>query len=174
MEIATIQQQIDLQTAKNFESPQEISFTVYGLAQPAGSKRPFAIKNKAGEPVMKNGRPLIVTVDANPNAGEWKQQVAKAARVAYQGQLIDGPVSAEFNFFRPRPAGHFGQNGLNKKGRETNSPVSKPDLLKLARGVEDALTGIVWRDDSQIVTEALMKLWGEPARVEIIIRKLEG
>ena len=38
-----------------------------------------------------------------------------------------------------------------------------PDVLKLARGVEDALTGIVWRDDAQIVNESLNKVVGAAA-----------
>jgi Holliday junction resolvase RusA-like endonuclease len=43
----------------------------------------------------------------------------------------------------------------------------KPDVLKLARAVEDALTGILYRDDAQIVTEVLRKRYGDPPRVEI-------
>lgn len=39
-----------------------------------------------------------------------------------------------------------------------------PDVLKLARGVEDALTGIVWRDDAQIVNESLSKVVVAPPR----------
>ena len=46
-------------------------------------------------------------------------------------------------------------------------------MLKLARAVEDALTGIVWRDDAQIVDEQLSKVYGEPARVEVDVAELE-
>jgi len=42
-------------------------------------------------------------------------------------------------------------------------------VLKLARGVEDALSGILYMDDAQIVSERLTKLYGSPARVEITV-----
>ena len=44
-------------------------------------------------------------------------------------------------------------------------PTTKPDLLKLARGVEDAMSGIVYRDDAQITTEYLAKWYAEDGRV---------
>jgi len=37
------------------------------------------------------------------------------------------------------------------------------------RAVEDALKGVVYVDDAQIVSELLDKRWGEPARVEVVI-----
>ena len=40
-------------------------------------------------------------------------------------------------------------------------------LLKLTRAVEDALTGLVWRDDAQVVDEVLSKRYGAPERVEV-------
>jgi Holliday junction resolvase RusA-like endonuclease len=45
-------------------------------------------------------------------------------------------------------------------------------VLKLARAVEDALTGVVWRDDAEIVAEGLAKLYGTPERVEISITEV--
>lgn len=139
-----------------------ITFTVYGRPQPAGSKRGFPIKRA-------NGSIGVAISDDNPKSRDWKNAVASAAREVYHGDLLRGPLLLKLTFHRPRPGGHFGATGLNKKGRETEHPVSKPDLLKLARGVEDALTGIVWADDAQIVEEVLSKQWGEPSRVEIEI-----
>ena len=50
-----------------------------------------------------------------------------------------------------------------------SAPVFKdtaPDLSKLWRAVEDSLTGIVYKDDSQVVQLALQKRWGTRARVD--------
>jgi Holliday junction resolvase RusA-like endonuclease len=143
-----------------------ITFTVFGEARPAGSKRAFAIR-RGGVPT---GR--IAVMDANPKAKDWKQQVSCAAREAYAGELLTGPLRVTLQFYRPRPGGHYGANGLNKKGRESIAPTTKPDVLKLARGVEDACTGVIWRDDAQIVAELIVKEWGEPARVEVLVEKL--
>jgi hypothetical protein len=53
-------------------------------------------------------------------------------------------------------------------------PTAKPDLLKLGRAVEDAMSGIIYRDDSQIVEEALLKHYGDKPGVDIIIEKITG
>jgi Holliday junction resolvase RusA-like endonuclease len=36
-------------------------------------------------------------------------------------------------------------------------PVVMPDATKLLRGLEDALTGVVWHDDAQIVSQHVEK-----------------
>lgn len=135
-----------------------ISFVVYGNAKAAGSKRGF----------MAGGK--VRVVDANPNSKPWKQEVAAvgAQAMAHAGlSLLTGPLSVAFVFYATRPKGHYGRNGLLPSARPY--PCVKPDVLKLARGVEDALTSIVWNDDAQIVTEWITKLYGEPARVEISV-----
>lgn len=146
-----------------------IRFTVYGVPAPAGSKRAFIIKPKGGGPLR------ATVTDANPNARDWKNAVATQAIVARNGQpsLLTGPLSFVARFYRPRPRGHYGKAGLNKKGRETPFPISKPDAGKLARGTVDALTKVIWFDDAQIVDERSIKLWGEPARCEIEIAEVE-
>lgn len=151
-----------------------ITFTVFGKAEPAGSKTSQVIYRN-GQPVTKNGRVITATRDANPKSADWKLQVAAAARAAYTGPLLTGPLSFTLTAYRIRGAGHFSKTtgAMNKNGRETPYPISKPDLLKLTRGIEDACTGIVWRDDAQIVDEHLFKRWGEPARIEVKIERMQ-
>lgn len=149
----------------------QIAFTVYGKTEPAGSKNSYVPLDRNGNPYRRAGGGVMVqTVDANKNAKSWKSQVAAAAGAAYRGELLTGPLKVTFQFFRPRPGGHFTSKGqLSKAGREAIAPTTKPDVLKLARAVEDACTGVLWRDDAQIVLEVLAKEWGEPARVEVIV-----
>ena len=151
-----------------------ITFTVYGKPQPAGSKRSMLLRGKGGRLILNKttGEPIINTVDDNDKAVGWKSSIAAAARQAFRGSLLRGPLAVKFVFYRPRPGGHYSKATglLNKTGRETPQPISKPDVLKLARCAEDALTGVVWLDDAQITKEIIEKEWGEPARVEITIR----
>lgn len=137
-------------------------FTVFGTARPAGSKRAFVRGKRAH------------VVDANPNAKPWKLQVAQVAGEAMQdADLFEGPLSVGFIFYVARPKGHYTSKGeLSAKGRRTPYPAKKPDVLKLARAVEDALSGVVYRDDAQIVEEYLSKRWGTPERVEIAVQAL--
>lgn len=136
---------------------------VHGEAQPAGSKRAFVNP--------KNGRAIVT--DANSKAKPWKSQVAQVvgsvlAEHPEIGALWDGPIALELIFYRPRPASHYGtgKNAGILKPSAPAYPVGRPDALKLARGVEDALSGVLYRDDARIVDELLRKRWGE-ARVEI-------
>jgi Holliday junction resolvase RusA-like endonuclease len=126
-----------------------VEFFVAGIAKPAGSKRGFFIK--------KLNR--VIITDANPNSRDWKTDVSKAAQEAYIGPVLEAPLKVTLQFFVPRPRGHYG-SGKNENKLRATAPVypkSKPDLLKLARGVEDAMSGIIYKDDAQIVVENLYK-----------------
>lgn len=58
------------------------------------------------------------------------------------------------------------------EGQRKPWPTSKPDLLKLARGVEDALTGIVYEDDAQIVFETMRKQWSQIEGVQVRVQEM--
>lgn len=139
-----------------------LQFTVLGHAAAAGSKRAF--KNP------RTGK--VMVTDANRLAKPWKQEVAAVAYDHHHGELLTGPLEVTMTFHVPRPRGHYGsgRNHGQVKSSAPAHPAVKPDVLKLARGVEDALTGIVWRDDAQIVSEHIHKRYGTPERVEIEIR----
>lgn len=153
-----------------------ITFKVHGVAQPAGSKKAFVPTNKhTGQPFRRKGGGIVVNVtDDNSKSKGWKQEVAWAARQAYDGPLLAGPIRMTIAFYRVRPKGHFTPKGAqSKKGQETPFPISKPDLLKLTRGVEDALTKVIWADDAQVVDHRLTKHWGESAYIEVLIEPIE-
>lgn len=142
-----------------------ITITVYGEAQPAGSKRGFVIKDK------NTGKQRAIITDANGKSRDWKTHVAQAAGEQYKGELLRGPIQVAMLFVKPRPKSHYTSKGTLTKSAPREW-IGKPDVLKLSRGVEDALSGVVYADDSQIVTEVLQKRFGEPARCEIEIREL--
>lgn len=141
-----------------------IAFTVYGIAQPAGSKRAFAHKS--------TGR--IVVVDDAKGSRAWKTDVAKAARAHAPAALLETPLKLEVLFVMPRPKSHHGtgRNAGVVKASAPQWPTVKPDATKLLRAVEDALTGIVWRDDAQVVVQTACKVYGDPARCEITVRPI--
>ena len=136
-----------------------ITFEVNGKAAPAGSKRGFVV----------GGR--VKLTDASKYAKPWKSEVAAAALDVYSGPLLEGPLILEIIEYRLRPQSHFGKRGLNKKGREHPYPVSAPDALKIARAIEDALSGVIYRDDSQIVDETIRKRWAERNYTSVAIRR---
>ncbi len=150
-----------------------ISFSVFGEPKPQGSKRVVPIYSKAG-PVIRDGRVLTRCVNDNPKLGEWRQEIAHAARMAYSGPLLCGPLQVAMTFVRPRPSSHFGsgRNAATLKPSSPDWPIARPDVLKLARAVEDSLSGVIYRDDSQIVDERLTKIFGDCFRVDVAVIEL--
>lgn len=140
-----------------------ISFFVPGIPKPAGSKRGFYIEK------IKR----VIITDANKNSKDWKTDVKHEAQAAYKGPLLECPISVVFRFSMLRPKSHFrtGKNAHLLRDGAPAFPSTKPDALKLARGVEDALTGIIWKDDCQIVSEKLYKRYGDKPGVSIQIEE---
>jgi len=138
----------------------EVTFTVYGAAQPAGSKT-------AG--VTKGGK--VFVRDSARKGTPWRRQVAQAAGEAMNGAgLLDGALSLTVRFYVPRQKSHYGARGLRPSAPDY--PTTRPDITKLLRAVEDACTGIVWRDDAQVVAQHAIKGYGEPACAEVEVHTL--
>ena len=138
-----------------------IEFYVSGVPKPAGSKRGFYIAK------IKR----VIITDANPNSKDWKMDVKHEAKQHYNGDLWDCPIRLQLCFYQLRPKSHYrsGANSHLLKDSAPLFPTGKPDVLKLARGVEDAITGIIWVDDSQIVSETLTKQYSDKPGVLVKI-----
>lgn len=126
-------------------------FFVPGVPQPAGSKRAFTVTKPDGK--------IGVRVEDDAKRGKpWRVAVAWAAKAAHQGVPLEGPLVLSVIFTMPRPKGHFGKRGLRPSAPAF--PTVKPDATKLLRCLEDACTGILWRDDAQIVHQIVRKRYG--------------
>ena len=157
-----------------------IEFTIYGEPRPAGSKQSFPVINqKTGEPVRAKDTGRIITrvKHDNPKTQEWMSHVAQVAgEVMADGPMFEGPVSLTLIFFRPRPKTHYG-TGKNAETIKDSAPVfptTRPDTVKLTRAVEDALTGVCWKDDSQVVNHKLAKRYGKRFEVWVLIEPLQA
>lgn len=115
----------------------DIWFTVYGLPAPQGSKRHVG-----------HGR----LIESSKKVAPWRKQVDAAARRA-QGDgwvALDGPLLTVMEFYLPRPKGH-------PKTRRT-TPAVVPDISKLIRSTEDAMTTSgLYADDARITDTIAVK-----------------
>lgn len=139
-----------------------IKFSVPGKPEPAGSKRAFVIK----------GTNRAIVTDANRNSRPWKDAVLAAAIIARQNRPpLDGPLQLDLTFRMLRPQGHFGsgKNARRIKDSAPAFPTGKPDTTKLIRGVEDACTSVLWRDDAQIVMQTARKIYWHEQGVDIAV-----
>jgi len=126
-------------------------FDVHGLPIAQGSKRVI------GKAVIESNQAKLKP---------WRQDVAGAAVAAMNGSSpYSGPVSVKVMFFLPRPKSHYGtgRNSEHLKSAAPVAPAVKPDVDKLTRAVLDALTGIVFHDDSQVVDLYAHKVYAEYA-----------
>lgn len=131
----------------------EITFTVLGKAQPQGSVRAF----------MVGGKPRLTS--DNEKMKPWRQQVGWAALEA-RGEFFahrNTPVRAIYSFYLAPP---------QKLPKGRTRATAKPDVDKLIRAISDALTGVVWEDDSQLVEVTAKKQYGLPPRTEITVESL--
>lgn len=134
-----------------------IAFTVLGKPEPQGSARAFLIKGK-----------LRITSD-NAKMKPWRQQVGWAALDACSRAAMPlpwphkVPVRLTVLFVLRKPA---------SAPKTRIWPTVKPDCDKLMRAIGDALTGILYEDDAQIVAGSWEKLYGSPERAEIVVEAL--
>lgn len=139
-----------------------VQFQVIGKPAPAGSKRGFVV----------GGR--VVLTDASKATKPWQALVQSVALdVMGDAPPLEGPLRADLTFVERRPKSHFRTSGeLNAEGERKRFPVKAPDRLKLARAVEDALSGVVYRDDSQLIAGETRKQYGDWDGVEIHIEEV--
>jgi len=142
-----------------------IEFFVPGIPKTAGSKRAFVNP--------KTGR-AIVTEDCR-RSKDWQAVVAHEAAEEYSGPLLHGPLWVRMHFWLPRPKAHYHTGKRSGLLRDVAPEwhAKRPDALKMARAVEDALTGVLWVDDAQIADERLTKHYGERPGVVVRVQQLE-
>lgn len=122
-----------------------LSFVVYGVPGPQGSKKEVG-KFKHGP---RQGRAILV--ESSTKVEPWRRRVGKIASTATGAHgdwtPLEGALVVDMVFTLPRPK-TFPSKDLR---RIHGLPTTYPDLSKLLRSTEDALTGIVWKDDARVV-----------------------
>ena len=113
---------------------------------------------------LKRARGRLVPSSSSTKA--WQTQVEIAMRMAHRADPIRGlpiKIVATFSFVRP-------------KSSDRLMPTVVPDLDKLLRTISDAGTGIVYKDDAQIVAIEARKIYGEEdgAWITILVQSGAG
>jgi Holliday junction resolvase RusA-like endonuclease len=134
-----------------------ITFTVPGRPLPSGSKSTVPI-TRDGHTI---GRRIVESGNRQAKAA-WRADIQHHATHAMHNQPpLTGPVELTATFYLRRPQSHYGQGRNRHRPRPAAPayPIVAPDVLKLARGLEDALQRIVYVNDAQIVVEHLAKVY---------------
>lgn len=139
-----------------------LAFRVVGEPRPQGSKRILP---------TRDGRHVLVE-HADGKLKRWRRAVVHAAAQAMNAnwEPFDGPVILVARFYFERPKSHLKKAGGLRKGVAA-AKLSAPDLSKLVRAIEDAMTDAgVWSDDCRVVgyTET-GKEYGDPPGAMIAV-----
>lgn len=141
----------------------EIAFTIEG--------RPHAWERAVDIPDPRNPRRRI---KINPKAMKAHQKlIADLARLAMRGVgQLSGPLLLEVLAVYAIPPSWppaKRQAALDGKVWKT----SRPDFDNLAKIIADALNGLAYGDDAQIVRASVGKRYGQPERTDVRIRRLD-
>lgn len=144
-----------------------IAFTVMGEPEPKGSAKIVPLCHKFPFEVRSYGdllRRVAVTTD-NPRVKTWQKAVGGGARTVL-GDVAPSPAAfaLKLRFFVVPPQ----KIPANRGGL----PIVSDDVDKLCRAILDALTGIVYVDDQQVLDlDATKRYAATPAlaRTEITI-----
>ena len=159
-----------------------LAFRVFGEAHAKGSMQSFAfhVKDASGQPLYRNGKAVlrsIVTHD-NPNTKHWQHVIAQSASDAIRARnvsgdgepwrVLTGAARVSVAFYLPRPVSLPKKYLANVKGL---------DIDKMARLILDALKGLAYDDDRQVVELIAGKYYaasGEPAHVDVRVEPTAG
>ena len=132
-----------------------LDLRVRGVPATGGSKRAFVHPTAR----TKRGKPKVVVVDDCRRNKPWRDLIVAELAGAWRGAPLTGPLLVEAEFRLPRPKAHYG-TGRNEGVLKGSAPVwhsVRPDATKLWRPAEDAMTGVVWKDDASIVKQLVTK-----------------
>lgn len=131
-----------------------LGIVVYGAPAPQGSKRHVG-----------NGRMVESSIHVAPWREAVKHQALEAVTLygAHDRLPLDGPIVARMVFTLARPKSHYrtGRNAYLLRDSAPSRPTGYPDLSKLLRSTEDALSDArIWTDDARVVEyQRAAKVW---------------
>lgn len=126
-----------------------LSFTLPGEPLPKGDR------------IARNGH--VVITKSTARVKRWEESLGWTVRAALGGVALSytGPIMIEASFYfappRKLPADRLG------------FPCVRPDVDKCLRALLDALSGVVYRDDGQIVDVVARKRYSDRPRVDVTV-----
>lgn len=132
-----------------------ISFTIYG--EPVAQARP------------RFNRYTGCAYDPKKSK-DFKKLVAISALPYKPKELLTGALKLNIKVFRSMPKMSKTKALLALEGHIR--PTTKPDIDNYVKGVKDALNGVIYKDDSQVVCLHAEKYYSDSPRIEIVLREM--
>lgn len=127
-----------------------------------------------GNPIGK-GRPRVTRYGAYTpeKTKNYETLVQELFIIAYPyHKPLEGPVEMLISAYFPIPKSYTKGKKLAAE-HNVIRPTKKPDVDNIQKIIGDALNGLAYKDDSQIVTSEIQKWYtSEGPRVEVIIKEV--
>lgn len=135
--------------------PPVLEQRVFGLPVAQGRPRARHFQDRGGQ--------TRVSVYDPATSRDWKRTVLAQCLDAKPIAPVTGPLAMRLEFYLPRGV------SLPKK---IVHHVTKPDVSNLVKAVEDALAGVIYADDKQIVSLCVEKRYSPAPGVLIRIERV--
>jgi len=133
-----------------------------------------------GEPVAQ-GRPRFTMRSGYARAYDpeksrrYKDALRQEVKDRMAGRApLEGALVLQVRIYRSIPKA-FSKKKADMAERGLLRPETRPDVDNYVKGIKDALNGICWKDDSQIVAyaEPFGKYYSREPRVEVAVWRME-
>jgi len=122
-------------------------------------------------------RPRFYCQRGTPRVYEIQTEIMKKLGMYFNNQMHDkgylkadeGPIMINLTAYMPKPKSWSKKRSKQSEG---NPVVTKPDIDNIYKIYSDVLTGIAYRDDSQVFRCLSQKIYSDKPRVEIEILPL--
>lgn len=131
-----------------------IAFTVPGDPVPQPRAR-ITTRGKFGHAYTPSSHPIHA----------YRAAIAAAAKAAGATPTDAAPLLLIVDLVWERPKSHYRKSGL----RDDAPKLPRPDCSNVLKGIEDALNGVAWVDDTQVGKVIVEKSYGTDARTTVRI-----
>lgn len=115
---------------------------------------------------MANGRPVAIT----PEKTRTREGIIASAAMDAMGDAppMEGPVAMMVTAIMEIPKS-WSKKAIAAAETGFTAPTKKPDADNILKLIGDSLNGIVFRDDSQVVSATVSKAWGRIPKTIVTI-----
>lgn len=104
-----------------------------------------------------------------PKVANFKRILRSLAVNQYARPPLLGPLSVSLTFYRPVQKS-ISQTERERRLSNESKPVVKPDTDNYIKSTLDALTGVLWHDDAQIVKITGGKRYSDHPKITVSVK----
>ena len=128
-------------------------------------------------PARGKARPRVTRAGAHtytPDPGDYAARVrdyGMVARLEAGWEMTDEPVLLDIHVLRAMPTGW---SRSRRESMDGSLALPRPDAVNIAAAICDALEGVFYVNDAQVVRLTIDKRWGQTSQTTITVDTTRG